>query len=141
MTSVLETDSNFGRSVLMIRRFFSKADDVCKQSRPGICPPIIVDERGTATVFESVDYAERYLEPIDVKNGEYIAYDSEGRLLRLIPTSPRITIESAEPEPHHSSEVRSLLIRLLVYTGVPPEILQSEDLQNLVARALEYKTR
>jgi hypothetical protein len=124
----------------MFRRFFTK-QEVNKAPRPGICPPIIVDEQGTATVFESIEDAERYLEPIDVKNGEYVAYDSEGRLLRLVPTSPRITIENAELEPHHPSEVRNLLTRLLAYTGVPEEILQKESLKTLVARALEYKTR
>ncbi len=123
-----------------MRRFFSRPEE-SRGPRPGITPPIIVDEQGTATVFESVEDAERYLEPIDVRNGEYVAYDSEGRLLRLLPTSPRITIENADLEPHHANEVRELLVRLLSYTGVPVEILRSESLQELVARSLEYKTK
>ena len=123
-----------------MHRFFNRPEE-SRGPRPGITPPIIVDEQGTATVFESVEDAERYLEPIDVRNGEYVAYDSEGRLLRLLPTSPRITIENADLEPHHSKEVRELLVRLLSYTGVPVEILRSESLQELVARSLEYKTK
>ncbi len=124
----------------MFRRFFTK-HEVHKAPRPGICPPIIVDEQGTATVFESIEDAERYLEPIDVRNEEYVAYDSEGRLLRLLPTSPRITIENAELEPRHSSEVRDLLIRLLNYSGHAVEKLQRENLADLVTMSLEYKTK
>ncbi len=43
--------------------------------------PIIVDNYGDVLVFKSVDDALVYLEPIDVLNNEYIAFDAEGRLL------------------------------------------------------------
>ena len=59
-------------------------------------PPIIVYENGDVSVFASVEDAEISLEPPDVESNRYVAYDSEGRLLRLIPTSPRIKIKSAE---------------------------------------------
>jgi hypothetical protein len=126
---------------MMIRRLFGKPEEVNRAQRDGISPPIIVDEQGTAIVFESIEDAELYLEPIDVRNGEYVAYDSEGRLLRLLPTSPRITVESSESEPSHTNEVRDLLIRLLGYTGVAEETLRGETLSGLVTRSLEYKTR
>jgi hypothetical protein len=125
----------------MIRRFFKKPNEGLPKPRLGINPPIIVDEQGTAMIFESTEDAERYLEPIDVRNNEYVAYDSEGRLLRLIPTTPHITIESAELEPRHSNEVRELLENLLAYTGVAVDTLRRESLQNLVLKSLEYKTR
>lgn len=125
----------------MIRRFFRKPEEVHRPQRHGISPPIIVDEQGTATIFEFVEDAERYLEPIDVRNGEYVAYDSEGRLLRLLPTSPHITVESAESEPSHTNEVKDLLIRLLRYTGAAEETLTGETVSGLVARSLKYKTR
>ena len=101
--------------------------------------PIIVDEHGAATIFESVKDAERYLEAVDVENNEYIAYDSEGRLLRLIPTTPRITIRGAEQSPTHSPELRTLLTNLLGYTGVPASSLREATLQELVEKALEFK--
>ena len=50
-------------------------------------PPIIIDEHGDVEVYNSVEEAAMNLEAIDVENNEYIAYDSEGRLLRLIPNS------------------------------------------------------
>jgi hypothetical protein len=46
-------------------------------------PPIIVEEYGNLMFFKSAADAERYLEPIDVRNGEYVAYDSVGRRLTL----------------------------------------------------------
>ena len=46
-----------------------------------IKPPIIVDESGDTDVFETIEYAERYLEPIDVEEERFVAFDSTGRLL------------------------------------------------------------
>lgn len=46
-------------------------------------PPIIIDEHGDLEFFRSAADAERYLEPIDVENEEYAAYDSVGRRLTL----------------------------------------------------------
>ena len=51
--------------------------------------------------FESVEDAERYFEPIDVENDEYVAYDSDGRLLRLLARYPRVTVDMAELHPMH----------------------------------------
>lgn len=46
-------------------------------------PPIIVNEHGDVMIFASKSSAEIYLETIDVENGEYQAYDSEGTQLVL----------------------------------------------------------
>ena len=107
----------------------------------GIKPPVIVDEHGSAMVFESIDDAERYLEPIDIRNQEYVAYDSEGRLLRLIASDFQVTVEAVDLEPQHSSRVRELLVGLLEYTGVESSVLQGKSLQELVESSLKYKTR
>jgi hypothetical protein len=40
--------------------------------------PIVVLESGDVLFFRSLSCAKRYLEPIDIRNDEYIAYDSEG---------------------------------------------------------------
>ena len=39
-------------------------------------PPIVIDEHGDISIFPSVEAAARYMEPIDVRNNEYVAYDS-----------------------------------------------------------------
>lgn len=106
-------------------------------------PPLIVQSVRSpedVLVFSSVDGAERYLEPIDVLGEEYIAYDSEGRRLRL--TAPnavdRITIGLAELAPRHSDELRATLIRLLSCSGKEVDDLQQMTLPDLVQRACRY---
>jgi len=106
-----------------------------------IKPPVIVDETGPIYVFESVEDAEMYLEPIDVENNRYIAFDSVGRLLRLIPTTPRITIEAAEEVPNHAERLRELLIQFLKDCRVTDSNLSNLSLHELVQKSLAFKTR
>ena len=40
--------------------------------------PIVIDEHGDVSFFADVAVAARALEPIDVRNHEYVAYDSLG---------------------------------------------------------------
>lgn len=51
-------------------------------------PPIIPDENGAISFFASVEAAASYVESVDVRNNEYIAYDSLGYMLKLVPTEP-----------------------------------------------------
>jgi len=104
-----------------------------------ISPPIVVTESGDADVFESVEAAERYLEPYDVN--DLLAYDSTGRLLRLLPTTPRITIEAAELVPTHEQNALEVLLKFLNEVGVSPQTLKDQSLQGLFSIALNYKTK
>ena len=45
--------------------------------------PIIIDEHGDLMIFSSKNDACLYLEPVDVKNEEFLAYDSDGYVLPL----------------------------------------------------------
>jgi hypothetical protein len=101
--------------------------------------PIVVTEPGDADVFETVEAAESYVEHYDV--GVLTAYDSEGRLLRLLPTTPRITIEAAEWTPNHIEEAREVLLQFLQAVGESDETLSSRALGELFAIALKYRTR
>jgi hypothetical protein len=90
-----------------------------------IVTPVIVDERGDVLFFESVERAEGKLEAIDVRNEEYVAYDSEGRLLKLaIERSETSTffglgtnvldyvvVEGAEDRPNHAPQLPAVLVR------------------------------
>jgi hypothetical protein len=108
--------------------------------RSDIRPPIIVYGDGTTDIFEFTEDAESYLEPIDVEQIKHAAYDCEGRLLRLLPTSPRVTIESAELDPSHQDEVRALLANFLASLGVSEQELSNLSLEDLGASSLKYKT-
>jgi hypothetical protein len=48
-------------------------------------PLVLIADDGPH-LFDSADALIRDLEPIDVENGEYTVYDSEGRLLPLVTT-------------------------------------------------------
>lgn len=104
-------------------------------------PPIIVDETGPIYVFQSVEAAERYLEPIDVAKNRYVAFDSQGRLLRLQATSPRVTIEAAEEYPNHAETLRQLLVKFLKDMGLPEVDVIEKSLPELVESSLKYHTR
>ncbi|MBP1152570.1 hypothetical protein [Methylocaldum sp. RMAD-M] len=45
--------------------------------------PIIICEGRDINIFSSLEDACSYIEPIDVKKGEYTAYDSDGYLLNI----------------------------------------------------------
>lgn len=65
-------------------------------------PPIVIDENGDVTLYQSVEAAARALEPIDIKNNEYVAYDSEGFVLAFEGQGPRVLISgraSAQSDP------------------------------------------
>lgn len=104
-----------------------------------IDPPIIVSESGDIEAFESVEAAESYLEPIDVEDKRFIAYDSRGRLLQLIPTSPRIRIMAAEKDAGHYDDLRHLLAVYLESVGVASDWVSGASLQELVEKSLEYR--
>ena len=106
-----------------------------------IKPPVIVDETGDIDVFESVEAAEIYLEPIDVENDRFVAFDSVGRLLRLLPTTPRVTIESAEEFPNHAGRLRELLIQFLKDCGSTDPDVSKLEVPELVQKSLAFKTK
>ena len=65
-------------------------------------PPIVIDENGDVTLYQSVEAAARSLEPIDIKNNEYVAYDSEGFVLNFECQGPHVLISgraSSQPAP------------------------------------------
>jgi hypothetical protein len=74
-------------------------------------PPIIIYDNGDLLIFESIDKAESYLEPIDIDI--YTGYDCEGHLLSLTEQGDRVTIRLAETEPNHFNELRHVLIEFL----------------------------
>ncbi|QMU61548.1 MAG: hypothetical protein GKR92_07500 [Gammaproteobacteria bacterium] len=46
--------------------------------------PIILNENSDLLLFSSEEELTSYIEPIDVKNNEYVAYDANGKLLSLL---------------------------------------------------------
>lgn len=98
--------------------------------------PIIVEERGgDMTFFDSVTKAEQSLEAIDVENGEYVVYDSEGRLLELRTISKkRVVIQPAEAEPMHANELSTKLIRCFSRMGFSAGNFDHATLEMLIGK-------
>lgn len=104
--------------------------------------PIILSDSGDLLIFESIDEALRYIEPIDVKNNVYRGFDSQGRLLRLATVYPykTISISLAEEYPHHKDDLVQELKYFLSFMGVSREWIENASLEELVMEALKYKT-
>lgn len=95
-------------------------------------PPIIIDEHGDISFFKSIEDAVQYIEPIDVLNNEYIAYDSLGFLLDLIPTKPKVTISGYASQSSASEQLFSTLKIFTAHTNVQPTSAEVASLENLI---------
>jgi hypothetical protein len=115
-----------------------------------IKPPILLDEGGDLALFSSVERLEQYLEPIDVENGEYQAYDSTGRILRLrvrtrfVPfllglfraKRKEVYVEASGSETRGADEMRSIVERALRSRGLDAGHLRTASREELVAEAV-----
>lgn len=76
---------------------------------PTPVPPIFIVEGYDVGIFACLHDAQRQLEPLDVKNQEYIAYDATGRLLRLETDGKRVIASLAETHPTRTQELETIL--------------------------------
>ena len=105
-----------------------------------ITNPIIVHENGDVLVFDSVEKAETYLEPIDVLNGEYTTYDSVGILLKLsvIDKLKKVRIEVYEPIENCHDELMEILRNFFLRVGIEADSINNASLQQLVEKSREF---
>ena len=105
-------------------------------------PPIILDNFGDVLIFENVEDALSYVEPIDVSNGEYVGYDSMGRRLELTVFKGKVIIEPSEIEPTHAGELHAILVGFFTTgVGLSPDWLARASLDELVAAGRNHLTR
>jgi hypothetical protein len=109
-------------------------------------PPIIVDNKGDVSIFDSVERAQRYLEPIDVRNDEYVIYDREGTLLRGIIVkhflAERVKLEPASEPGVATTRLRQVLVDFLVRVGTHTEKkLEQLSLEGLLAEMQRLKSK
>ncbi len=106
--------------------------------------PIVLDCTGDLYVANSVEEAESAMEPIDVTNNEYSAYDREGRLLQpevvVRGSRERSHLTEAETVPSHAEELKAKIIRYLARVGeldgvkIDVRHLEYEPLDRLIQR-------
>jgi hypothetical protein len=114
--------------------------------------PIIVVEGADVAFYASVDAAERDLEAIDVKRGEYRVYDAEGRVLDLevqssgksglasllVPNVESVCVRVLDDLPSRPDELRRSLIEFLSCSRAGRVVeLQSWSLAELVRSAMQ----
>jgi hypothetical protein len=109
-------------------------------------PPIIVDDKGDVSIFDSVEQAQRYLEPIDIRNGEYVIYDREGRLLRGVIVkhflAERVKLEPASEPGAATTRLRQVLVDFLVRVGPRMEKkLDQMSLEDLLAEMQRFQSK
>jgi hypothetical protein len=113
-------------------------------------PPIIIDEHGDLAFFRSAAYAERYLEPIDVENEEYTAYDAIGRRLTLgvarketsffygiLKDTIEVVTVRDESGVDAAEELRQILRRYLEKRGRSRKNTEGAALETLVEQAVQ----
>lgn len=104
-------------------------------------PPIVIDEHGDISFFLSVEAAARYIEPIDVRNNEYVAYDSAGFLLQLVATEPVVSIPGYLSDIPHQEQLAQTLRSFLDRSSsakMPAEATSLEGLLALCIRTFGY---
>ena len=100
-------------------------------------PPVFVIEGEDVIVYGSVEVD---LEPLDVKAGGLVAYDAEGRLLRLETDRGRVIVSVAEENPTHALELEFALRRFLKATDDPLADDPACDLNCLVNACRKFIT-
>lgn len=113
-------------------------------------PPYFLNEsprpdlRGDLSLFESENELLSYVEPVDVENGEYFAFDAEGRLLSLTVHNGQVRLSDGEAEPRHADVLARLLRENLASLEIPDDWpaashswLRDAELNDLVAHTVE----
>jgi hypothetical protein len=93
--------------------------------------PIFILEKGNMMVYPSIKAAQSDLEAIDVKNGEYVAYDANGHLLSLEAINNSVFI-SLVNHTKHTDELKSGIKTFLQNLGDPVGEDNSYDLPFLI---------
>jgi hypothetical protein len=95
-------------------------------------PPFFLVYDGDVLVFDSMESAENYAEPVDVANSEFLAYDAEGRLIKFAWTERCVHFSQVEAEPNHAQQLEFALRNFLRGCGVSLEKEESYNLARLV---------
>jgi len=107
--------------------------------------PFVLDNRGDIVAFDTIDELLAAVEPVDVEEREFDAFDSQGRAIEL-GTAPggrfgnrQVVVANAEATPQRAGDLRRRLLEYLCRVGVepgPPE----EALGSVVARLVAWQS-
>jgi len=108
--------------------------------------PIIIDENGDISVYSSREEAQVNLEPVDVLNNEYLAYDADGHLLQLVVIKKKgilfsremVEINYPDISVDHADELVEKLKNYLEKTGNIVNEGSELNLSQLVTKVEKY---
>jgi len=110
-------------------------------SMPEIAEPIFIYQPVDLMVFETVSFAERYLEPKDTMDEDYEYFDSEGRILEasVVQDSKRMQRILIEPTERFDREkLQRILVAFLCFHGYSQSDVSSWDLRSLATASLRF---
>ena len=104
-------------------------------------PPIIINENGDISIYDSLEKAELDIEPPDVKNNIYTIYDSEGLMLIPVVVDDPIydVIKIYASDEKRPLELIETLIDFFSEIGHDSLILKTMTLDDLVKLRMEYE--
>jgi hypothetical protein len=105
--------------------------------------PIFVYDPADLLVFETIWHAERYIEPIDAKDGIY--FDAEGQILKAstekdIKGFERTIIRENDFVQYNKVELQRIIMETLEYVNYSRQELRSKTFQELLVEILKFKT-
>lgn len=118
--------------------------------KEAVIPPVLIFSQVDLAVFDDVAVAERSLEAIDVRNGEYDgAFDASGhplvltvsieRFVRWLPvTIERVRIERAQTDDALAPMLARRIKAFLVACNVDNETIEDRELKDLVTLARNH---
>jgi hypothetical protein len=99
-------------------------------------PPFFLRKSGTLDVFDTVEELENRYPPDTLTGEDFIACDSEGRILLAGSASDGLTVQVCDEQQAPSPDtLRNLLRGYLERSGISPEEIDSLSLEDLIARA------
>ena len=102
--------------------------------------PIIAYDSGDVLVFENKDMAEKYLEPVDIKNNVYVAYDSSGYKLDLSVKGEKVSVCQSTDLKLYAKELKEILFNFFLEIGINQDWCNKASLDELIKKSLEFKT-
>lgn len=114
---------------------------ISERSNFEIVPPIILDENGDVQVYPSVGAVIRHIEIVDVLNHEYTFHDSTGRVLEAEVHEGKVSLVPTPKLEPESKDLRTDIIGVLRFHGVPEEGLSNLPLGKLAQLLAEKSKR
>ncbi len=98
----------------------------------------VIEKSGDITFYKTVTEAENALEPVDVKNEEYFAFDSQGHLLQLNIVEDKIVLEDRTPTVQCQRTLEAVMTDYLLRLNIPEQELHDLDFSILLERIEKY---